>query len=199
MKHLLPILVSLLIPAFTLEAQSVPSGLTKADILAFSARIASIESDFVQVKESSLLAAPAVSSGHMTYRRPGYLVWDYREPLPFTFIADGDRVTLRRAGQDETPGGNQGRMLKEMMHVIIGHIDGSILSDEKLFKATYEQTGSGLVVTLLPQKKDIRKMWSKFVLFYEPDSMHVDKFEMHEPSGDLTTITFSNTQYGFSE
>ena len=38
----------------------------RQELLDFSARIVSIECDFVQSKESSLLAAPAVSTGHLT-------------------------------------------------------------------------------------------------------------------------------------
>ena len=169
----------------------------KQDLLAFSAKVVSIECDFVQSKESSLLAAPAVSTGHLTYRKPGYLEWDYVSPAPMTFVADGDQVRIVRNGQTETLVGNAGRMMKEMSRMIIGNMDGSVLTNEKFFKTEYAQAGDHLVVTLYPQKPHLQKMWSKLVLYYERQTMAATRFEMLEAAGDLMVITFTNVQYGF--
>ena len=169
----------------------------RQELLDFSARIVSIECDFVQSKESSLLAAPAVSTGHLTYRKPDYLEWDYATPAPMTFIADGDQVRIVRSGQTETLVGNAGRMMKEMSRMIIGNMDGSVLTNEKFFKTEYAQEGDHLVVTLYPQKPHLRKMWSKLVLYYERQTMAATRFEMVEAAGDLMVITFTNVQYGF--
>ena len=170
---------------------------SKQDLLAFSARVVSIECDFVQSKESSLLAAPAVSTGRLTYRKPDYLEWDYATPAPMTFIADGDQVRIVRSGQTETLVGNAGRMMKEMSRMIIGNMDGSILTNEKFFKTEYAQDGDLLVVTLYPQKPHLRKMWSKLALYYDRQTMAATRFEMVEATGDLMVIAFTNVQYGF--
>lgn len=169
----------------------------KQDLLAFSAKVVSIECDFVQSKESSLLAAPAVSSGHLTYRKPAYLEWDYVSPNPLTFIADGDEVCVKRNGQTEKLTGNPGRMMKEMSRMIIGNMDGSVLTNEKLFKTEYAREGDRLAVTLYPQKKHLQKMWSKLVLYYDCQTMAATRFEMFETAGDLMVITFTNVRYGF--
>lgn len=179
----------------SLRGQSLEQ--SKQDLLAFSARVVSIECDFVQSKESSLLAAPAVSTGHLTYRKPGYLEWDYATPAPMTFIADGDQVRIVRSGQTETLGGNAGRMMKEMSRMIIGNMDGSILTNEKFFKTEYAQDGDLLVVTLYPQKPHLQKMWSKLALYYDHQTMAATRFEMVEATGDLMVIAFTNVQYGF--
>ena len=179
----------------SLRGQSLEQ--SKQDLLAFSARVVSIECDFIQSKESSLLTAPAVSSGHLSYRKPGYLVWDYMSPAPMTFIADGDQVYIRRGEQTETLVGNAGRMMKEMSRMIIGNMDGSVLTNEKLFKTEYAQDGDSLVVTLYPQKPHLKKMWSKLALYYDCQTMAATRFEMVEVAGDLMVITFTNVRYGF--
>jgi outer membrane lipoprotein-sorting protein len=199
MKRVSVILSFLLASTLTLIAQSRPIDQVKADIIAFGDRVSSIDCDFVQTKESSLLAAPAKSSGHMTYRRPGYLEWNYVEPNPLTFVADGESVMIRKGDQSEVLGGTQGRMIKEMTRMIIGNIEGSVLANEKMFMAGYDMADGLIAVTLIPQRKDLQKMWSKLVLYYEESSLKATRFEMYESSGDLTVISFKNIKYGFSE
>ena len=199
MKRIGFFLCVLLLSTMPLSAQTVSPDKIKADILQFSTKVSSIDCDFVQTKESSLLASAAVSKGHMSYRKPGYLQWVYTEPNSLALVADGSSITLTKDGQTTTLSGNQNRLLKEMAQMIIGNIEGSILSDEKMFKAQYEVADGRIVVTLFPQKKDIQKMWSKLVLYYEQKSFNATKFEMYETSGDLTVVSFSNIKYDVSE
>ena len=138
MKRIGFFLCVLLLSTMPLSAQTVSPDKIKADILQFSTKVSSIDCDFVQTKESSLLASAAVSKGHMSYRKPGYLQWVYTEPNSLALVADGSSITLTKDGQTTTLSGNQNRLLKEMSQMIIGNIEGSILSDEKMFKAQYE-------------------------------------------------------------
>lgn len=199
MKHIVAILFFVLGTAGLLRAQDPSGEAARAAILEFSARVSVIDCDFVQTKESSLLAEKAVSTGHMTYRKPGHLEWTYRTPSQITFVANGGNVTIRRDGREETLAGNQNRMVREMTRMIISNIEGSVLADGSMFKAEYEMVDGNLVATLYPQKKDLRKMWSKFVLYYDRETKGARRFEMHEASGDLTVITFSGIKYEFSE
>ena len=184
----------LLLPALTLGAQEA-----REAILAFSAKVKAVDCDFTQTKESSLLAEAAVSSGHMTYRRPAYLEWQYLTPVPIAFIADGDQVGIKREDHTEPLTGNQGRMMKEMTRMIVGNIEGSALMDEKYFQTQYEESADAIIVTLFPKKREMQKMWSRLLLYYDKASLNATRFELYEVSGDLTTITFSKIHYDFSE
>ncbi|MBO4761747.1 MAG: outer membrane lipoprotein carrier protein LolA [Bacteroidales bacterium] len=199
MKQFITILMMSVLMSVPMSGQDVSMEGVKADIVAFSKKVSSIECDFVQVKESSLLAEKAVSSGHMNYRKPGYLEWKYLEPTPLTFTADGNNVALERDGKAGQLNGNQSRFVKKLTQLIISNIEGSILSDEMMFRSEFSMFDGNIMAVLYPQKKEIRKLWSKLVLHYDRETMGVRKFEMHESSGDLTVITFSNIRYDFSE
>ena len=54
------------------------------------AAIMSLEADFVQTKQVGLMAEPQVSTGHMTYRSPDYMRWEYTEPQHIVWEIDGD-------------------------------------------------------------------------------------------------------------
>ena len=90
-------------------------------------------------------------------------------------------------------------MVKEMSRIIIANIEGSALSNSASFKVEYNLTDIGIMTTLFPLKSNLQRLWSKFILYYDPANMNVKRFEMYESSGDLTIITFSNIKYDFSK
>lgn len=198
-KNVITLFSTLLISLFSLGAQDKSLDQIMSDIIDFSASVSSVNCDFVQTKESYLLAETAMSSGHMVYRRPGYLEWDYVKPNPFSFIADGENISISQGGRTEVITGNQGKIIREMTSMIVGNIEGSILTNDKLFQANYDILDGSFVVTLIPQKRDIKKMWLKLVLYYDLNNFNARRFEMYESTGDLTVITFTNIKYGFSE
>ncbi len=188
------ILLSLLLPALPLGAQDA-----KELVKAFGANVAAVECDFTQTRESALLADAAVSTGHMTYRQPGFLEWQYLSPFQLSFVADDGQVSIKRDGRSETLGGNQRTMMKELTQLIVGSIEGSALTDEKRFRTQVEEADRNIVVTLLPVKREMQKIWSRMVLYYDKTSAKATRFELYEASGDRTIITFSNVHYDFSE
>lgn len=181
------------------------SGQTAADeaairerIVSVSARISSVECDFTQTRQSSLLADAAVSKGHMEYRRPGFLRWEYLSPIKMELCVDGQDVAMKIDGSSK-PVGNQNRAVKEMSKMIIANIDGNSLVNDNLFKNKVRQENGDIVVVLYPQNSSLKKMWEELVLTYDPKDLTVRSFVMKEISGDITTIIFSGARYEFSE
>lgn len=182
-----------------LSAQVPESEDLKARIVANGRKISGIECDFVQTKESALLAEPAVSSGKMVYCKPSHLEWTYTEPFNFSFILDGDNAVVENNGSRQSFDVRQNRMLKEMSRMIIACIGGSTVAGDDLFRSEISEKGNSVELTLYPLGKDAKKMWRKLVLHYEKDSLKVNGFEMEESSGDITRIVFKNTKYAFAQ
>ncbi len=171
----------------------------RAVIAESAARLTALDCDFVQTRESSLLEEKAVSSGRMTFRRPGLLVWEYLNPFKMKFTSDGKSVTLERDGKVQPAGSGQNRIMREMARMIVGNIEGRVLLDESMFENEVSAEGGAITVVLRPKIKDMKKMWTALVLTYDSVTMTARSFEMFEQSGDVTTITFSNAKYEFSE
>ena len=133
------------------------------------------------------------------YRRPGCLEWRYLEPFDLSFTADAGAVSIRRNGREEPLSGPQGRLAREMTQLIIRSVEGSVLSDDKLFRSEFAREGGEIVVLLYPLRKEMQKMWSSLVLRYDGGNMGARSIEMRESSGDTTLITFNKVRYGFSE
>ena len=181
MRRLLVILLAF--ASLSLRGQDPSSDALKSQLLSFSRKVAALDCDFVQTKESSLLSDKAVSGGRMQYARPARLIWEYTEPFQL------------RVSSDDT----QNRFIREMMRLVVSNIEGDFLTDGKLFEAEASLAGDEITVVLLPQKKELKKMWSKLVLRYDKNTMHATQFEMVEVSGDRTLVQFSNVKYVVSE
>lgn len=193
------------IPLLMLCITMVANGQTIVDeaairerIVSVSAKISSVEGDFVQTRQSSLLADAAVSKGHMEYRKPSFLRWVYLSPINMEFSMDGPDVALKIDGNPK-PIGNQNRSIKEMTKMIIANIEGNSLVNDNLFKNKVRQENGDIVVVLYPQNSSLKKIWAELVLTYNPKDFTVRSFVMKEISGDITTIIFSGARYEFSE
>lgn len=193
--------IPLLVLCITMAANGqtiVAEDAIRERIVSVSANISSVECDFVQTRQSSLLADAAVSKGHMEYRKPGFLRWEYLSPINMEFCVNGQNVALKIDGSPK-PIGNQSRSIKEMSKIIIANIEGNSLLNDSMFKNKVRQENGDIVVVLYPQNSRLKKMWAELVLTYNPKDFTVRSFIMKEMSGDITTIIFSGARYEFSE
>lgn len=56
-------------------------------------RISTLEADFRQLKESSMLVEVVEAVGTFAYSAPDHVRWDYRSPNPISMLIDGDEMT----------------------------------------------------------------------------------------------------------
>ena len=81
--------------------------------------VVSLEADFVQTKTVALMNEPQVSTGHMTYRAPDYLRWEYRTPQAVVWEMDGERS-------------NVNPQIQGLLRMIMASIAGQAQEDKKL-------------------------------------------------------------------
>ncbi len=67
------------------------------------AKVITLEADFRQFKDSSMLVEPEESLGTFVYSAPDQVRWDYQTPNPISMLIDGDEMTtwFRDLGQAE--------------------------------------------------------------------------------------------------
>lgn len=157
-----------------------------------TARMKSLECDFVQTKHISMLNDKMVSKGKMYYQQPDRLRWEYVTPYSYTFILNASQVMLKNSGRTDVIDVNRNRMFKEIARIMMDSILGRCLTDEKSFRTEITENEREWVATLYPQKKDMKQMWNILVIHFDRSSEAVVKVEMHEPSGDHTVIDLKN-------
>ncbi len=154
----------------------------------------SMQCDFTQTKHLKMLNDNMVSKGKMYYQQTNKLHWEYTSPYTYTFILNDTKVLLKKGTRNDVIDVNQNKMFKEIARMMMNSVVGKCLSDTKSFKTSIAETSTEYVATLLPQKKDLKQMWTKLILHFDSKQLMVTKVEMHEKNGDYTIIELQNTQ-----
>ncbi len=159
-----------------------------------AAGINSLECDFVQVKELSLLGDNITSRGHMYFKKPGKLCWQYTSPTPFAFVVNGDKVLIRANGKQNVMDAGSSRIFQEVIRIMMSSVTGSCLTDKSCFSVTMAKDKGLWVAKLVPVKKELKRMFASIVLRIDPQRKMVKQVTLVEKSGDRTDITLHNTK-----
>lgn len=157
-----------------------------------SQAVGTVQADFTQTKRLKMLNDAMVSKGRMWCTQPNRLRWEYTTPYASLFILNDDKVLFRNSKRSNTLNANRHKRIREMIRIMIPSNLGKVLSEKKDFYTTAETTESQHILTLIPQNKELKQMFTRIVLYYDRKQAVVTQIEMYEKNGDSTTIQLSS-------
>lgn len=157
-----------------------------------SQAVETVQADFTQTKRLKMLNDAMVSKGRMWCTQPNRLRWEYTTPYASLFILNDDKVLFKNSKRSNTLNANRHKRIREMIRIMIPSNLGKVLSQKKDFHTTTETTGNQHILTLVPQKKELKQMFARIVLYYDRKQAVVTQIEMFEKNGDSTTILLSS-------
>ena len=163
-----------------------------AEISEAAATITTMQCDFVQTKSLKMLGDKLVSKGLMACTFPDKLRWEYLTPYTYTFVLNNNQVHVKKGRRSDLIDVNQNKMFKGITRIMMNSVLGKCLTDKDDFHATVVSQGDTYLATLLPQKKEMKQMFSKIVLRYDRKMAMVITVELHERNGDNTVIELTN-------
>ena len=107
---------------------------SKIDIM--SKQTNSIESDFVQVKNLSMLSEKITSKGHFWFQKQNNLRWEYSEPYKYCIVINKDKILIKDENKVKKYDMNSNKVFKEINDIMISCVNGNILNSNKLFPLT---------------------------------------------------------------
>lgn len=191
MKRYLLLLWSLL-SVVSISAQTLNEAQIRQRVNQAAAAMKTMQCDFVQTKHLKMLNDDMVAQGKMYYQQSSKLRWEYTNPYTYTFVLNSDKVLLKNQQRNDVIDVKQNKMFREIARVMMSSVVGNCLFDDKTFKTTIATTNSEWIATLVPQRKDMRQMFQKIVLHFNPQRAVVSCVEMIEKNGDRTLITLKN-------
>ena len=181
-RYLLVIGYWLLITALSaqgLSEQKIIEKMTSA-----AEKIKTVQCDFTQTKQSKMLKGEQVSKGKMFCQQPDKLRWEYTSPRPSTLVLEGTEARLLKGNEQ----GARNKFIGEMARMIMNSVAGKCLTDSKSFQVSAKELPTKYVATLVPQKKDMKRLYTKLVLHFDIKQETVTEIELHEKNGDKTLI-----------
>lgn len=161
-----------------------------------AAAMKTMQADFVQTKHLRMLGEKMVSRGRMCYQQSDRLRWEYTKPYAYTFILNGNSVMMSKGGHRDVVDVNRNKVFREIARMMMSSVVGTCLTDSKNFKVSMTVDKQTYTATLLPQKKDMKAMFTRIVLVFNRRTSVVSKVTMYEKNGDRTEITLDNVRTG---
>ena len=145
-------------------------------------KIKTVECNFTQTKQSKMLSKPQMSEGKMFCQQPDKLRWEYTSPRASTLVLEGTEARLLKGNEQEA----RNKFIGEMARMIMNCVAGKNLTDNKTFQVSAKEMPTEYVATLVPQRKDMKRLYTKLVLHYNLKQETVTEIELHEKNGDRT-------------
>lgn len=149
-----------------------------------------IESDFVQEKEMSVMAEKITSRGKFFFKKDKMLRWEYMTPFPYLIIINKDQLLVRDENRENRINLQSSKVFREVNNIILGAVQGTLLNDTKNFSSAISDSHVYYLFILRPLNAKIKESVGEIWLYFNKTDFTVDKLEMHESSGDYTRITF---------
>ena len=169
------------------EAKAMVTEISKT-----AASIRTLACNFTQVKTLSFLNDKMTSQGRMCYDASGKLRWEYTSPYTYTFILNGQQVHIQSAKNRQTIDIRQSHLFQGIAQVMMNSVTGRNLTSNKDFACTFYTQGDVWVADLVPQRKEMKQMFSTIRLRFDSKRRMVSQVEMNEKRGDVTVITLKD-------
>ena len=191
MKRLLILLFVLVSVHLSLMAQQNEAQIRQAITQAASG-MKTMQCDFTQTKHLKMLNDKMTSKGRMYYQQTNRLRWEYTSPYSYTFILNDDKVLLKNVQRNDVIDVNKNKLFREIARIMMNSVVGTSLTDDKSFKSTITTNGSEWIASLLPQRKDLKQLFQKIILYFNRTNAMVKQVELIERNGDRTVIELNN-------
>ena len=163
----------------------------RTKIESMSKATTSIESDFIQEKNLSVLSEKIISKGHFVFKKDNLLRWEYMSPTKYLIVINKEKIMIKDEKKTTKYDMNSNKVFKEINDIMLSCVQGTIFKSSK-FKTAYYENEKFYKLELLPQVKNMKETFKKINLYFDKSVTSVAKMEMIETNEDLTSIDFSN-------
>jgi outer membrane lipoprotein carrier protein len=155
--------------------------------------IRSVKADFIQTRSIQILTKPLFSEGKLFFYAPGSLRWEYLSSPRSVMLQKGNNTRfydfVDGAWKPEKTRANESRRMvfSEIIHWFQGRFDES-----DAFEHFYSPGPPERVI--LVAKEGIDEFISRIEIVLSAKPGVVDRVEIEEPGGSLTTIEFKDVE-----
>lgn len=171
-----------------------------ADVAAFKQQFAkasqatqSIQSDFVQEKNLSMLSDKIVSKGKFWFKKENKVRMEYQQPSYYLLIMNG-RDIKTKDGQKESRVSTKGNKLFEQINrITVDCVQGNVVNNAD-FNTRILENAQSYLLEMTPVNKSLAQYFKSIHLLVDKKDYSVSKIAMYETGGDDTSISFQRKQ-----
>jgi outer membrane lipoprotein carrier protein len=163
----------------------------KSAVNATAKNTKTLTTDFVQYKHMDFLSKDIETSGKMSFKSPGMLLWQYTKPYQYSVVFKNNKIAINDAGKKSAMDMGSSKMFNKLNKLIVGSVNGDMF-DENEFTISFFKTSEHNITKLMPKDATLKKYIKQMELYFDKKGNMVSQVKMTEPSNDYTTIVFKN-------
>ena len=156
------------------------------------AAVETLEADFIQLKESQFLMAPAESAGLFSYAAPDRVRWEHRSPTPISLLITGDEMITWYRDLEKVERMLVGRHSQRILEYL--GASGTVDQLRNYFSvrlALAKDPTRPYHLELTPRYGRIAKRLKKMEVWVDPELFLVSRLRLVEPDDDVTEYRFT--------
>ena len=193
------LLLSCIVFIINTQAQT-PGFKAVADAAAFKTQFAkasqntqSIQSDFVQEKNLSMLSDKIVSKGKFWFKKDNKVRMEYSTPSYYLLVMNGRDIKTKDGQKESHVSAKGNKMFEQINKMTVDCVQGNVLNSADFSSRILENTQSYLL-ELTPVNKTLAQYFKTIHLLVDKKDYSVSAIQMFEAGGDDTSINFSHKQ-----
>ena len=153
-----------------------------------------MQCEFTQTKSMKLLSKEMQSKGMMYFKQPNKLRWQYTSPYDYTFIMNGDKVTMKSSKSTQNIDVQGNKIFRQITKIILNCITGGGLRSAADFQVEVYKSDNGYFAKLYPKKKELKQLYQVIEITFNQQLTMVSGVKMVEKTGDVTTVKLLNVK-----
>lgn len=163
----------------------------KQKFTAASLQLQSVESDFVQVKNLSLLKEKITSHGKFFYKKGNKVRIEYVKPFSYLMVLNNDAMMVMDEHKKSTFNTRSNKMMQSINSIMMDCMSGNVYNNKEFSTNVMENTKE-YMLTLTPSTSMMKKLFSTIEVYLSKTDYTVLRLNMIEKEGDNSLMTFSN-------
>ncbi len=159
-------------------------------IVEASNKISTIQCDFAQEKNMSMLSEKAVSKGRFYFKKESKVRLEYIVPIKNLIVMNTGKMLMKDDKKTSQMDMHRSKVFLQLNNIIVGSINGSLFNG-KDFTVSLSESNSIVRVELKPISKMLKSFLSTIVLVLDKKDFTAMRIEMNEASGDNTILSFT--------
>ncbi|UCE62743.1 MAG: outer membrane lipoprotein carrier protein LolA [Nitrospirota bacterium] len=154
-----------------------------------------LQADFSQETKIEGFETRLSSKGRVLLKKPGMLRWDYVEPSVEQIFVDGDQVMVYTPEHKQVVKANLTQIAASKAPLALLQGAGKLAEHFDVLPTDQEESRQEALplITLVPKPEEKeRSAVTRVVLEIDPSSFLIKKMDLHEISGNISTLHFSN-------
>lgn len=162
-----------------------------------SQKVNTIKSDFVQEKNLSMLSEKIISKGKFWFKKDNQVRMEYTQPFQYLMILNSSNIYIKDGQKENKISTKSNKLFQQINKIMVDCVKGSAFSNTDFSVKIFENKQAYLI-ELSPAAKTLKEIFKNINVLVDKKDYSVTTIEMHELSGDNTTINFINKEINTS-